>query len=171
MAPEVILGLIVIVPVVVLLLLRVNATLVFLSLCLGSVLVQFVGNDPDSISSLLSSTGASQAIQASDNNLKLFLLLTPVILTTIFMIKTIHGNARMALNILPAIGVGVLGALLVVPLLPPGTAYGIIESDIWQQILNIQNIIVGGTAIVCLIVLWLQRPKTGHSKHHKKHKS
>lgn len=86
------------------------------------------------------------------------------------MIRTIHGNARMALNILPAIGVGVLGALLVVPLLPPGTAFGIIESDIWKQILNIQNIIVGGTAIVCLIVLWLQRPKTGHNKHHKKHK-
>lgn len=171
MTPEVILGLIVVAPVALLLLLRVNATLVFLSLCLGSVLVQFVGNDPESISQWLNSAGASPALQTSDNNLKLILLLTPVVLTTIFMIKTIHGNARMALNVLPAIGVGVLGALLVVPLLPPGTSYGITGSDIWQQILNIQNIIVGGTAIVCLIVLWLQRPKTGGGKHHKKHKN
>lgn len=171
MAPEVILGLIVVVPVVILLLLRVNATLVFLSLCLGSVLVQFVGNDPESIASWLSSAGASPALQTSDNNLKLILLLTPVILTTIFMIKTIHGNTRMALNVLPAIGVGVLGALLVVPLLPSGTSSGITGSDIWDQILNIQNIIVGGTAIVCLIVLWLQRPKPAHGKHHKKHKN
>lgn len=169
MSPEIILGAIVVVPVVLLLLLRVNATLVFLSLCLGSVLVQFVGSDPESVSSWISVTQGASEINIDDATLKLILLLTPVLLTTIFMIKTIKDSSRMILNILPSIGVGMLGALLVVPLLPEGLSQDIVDSSLWGEVLKVQNVIVGATALVCLLVLWLQRPKTGGDKHHKKH--
>ena len=74
----------------------------------------------------------------------------------------------MILNLLPAAGVGLLGALLVVPLLPGGVRYDILNSDIWYQIKQAQTVIVGSSALVCLLVLWMQRPKTGHGKH-KKH--
>lgn len=169
MTPEVILGAIVVAPVVLLLLLRVNATLVFLSLCLGSVLVQFVGSDPESVTSWISVTQGASEINIDDATLKLILLLTPVILTTIFMIKTIKDNSRMILNILPSIGVGMLGALLVVPLLPVDLSQEIVDSSLWSEVLKVQNVIVGATALVCLLVLWLQRPKTGGDKKHKKH--
>jgi len=169
MTPELTLGAIVIVPVAILLLLRVNATLVFLSLCLGSGLVPFVLGDADAFLTLLSTSNATSEINTSEENIKLLLLLLPVVLTTIFMIKTIHGKSRLILNILPAIGVGLLGALLVVPLLPPELSQEIIDSSLWEQVLKVQNIIVGASAVVCLIVLWLQRPKAGHDKHHKKH--
>ena len=170
MSPDVILGLIIGLPVLILLLLRVNATLVFLSLCLGSVLVQYVAPDTRSFIAMFSSHGVSVA-STSDNTIKLFLLLFPVVLTTIFMIRTVRGKGRLLLNSLPAVGVGLLGALLIVPLLSAGLRHNILLSDLWQQVEKAQVLIVGASALVCLLVLWMQRPKTGHSegKHHGKH--
>ena len=175
MTPSIVLGAIVLVPLLLLMLLRVNATLVFLSLCLGDVLVQFVANDADSFMSLLQSSHAASVTDtvATGNNLiKLILLLMPVLLTTLVMIKTVKG-AKLLINILPAAGVGLLGGLLVVPLLSPGLAHSIIESALWMQVSRAQNLIVGSSALICLLVLWVQRPKSGggedkHSKHHGK---
>ena len=87
----------------------------------------------------------------------------------IFMIRTVRGYGRLALNALPSIGVGLLGALLVVPLLSPGLSHNIVDSSLWDQVTKAQDLIVGMSALVCLLVLWLQRPKTGEGKHGKKH--
>jgi hypothetical protein len=171
MTPAIILAAIVLVPVVVLMVLRVNAALVFLSLCLGDVLVQFVAPDANDLVSLLSSPRASAAVHVTSSNiLKLVLLLFPVVLTAIFMIRTIRGNGRLLLNVLPAAGVGMLGALLVVPLLPPGLGHNIVNSSLWHQVSRTQDLIVGASALICLLVLWLQRPKTGGEGKHAKHK-
>lgn len=174
MAPEVTLAGIVILPIALLLGLRVNATLVFLSLCLGDVLTQFVGSDANDFLGLLSSSNGNSVVHPNDSTLRLILLLLPVVLTTIFMIRTIKGTSRLLLNVLPAAGVGLLGGLLVVPLLPPGLSYNIVSSSLWAQAQRAQDLIVGGSALVCLLVLWLQRPKTGggheDGKHGKKHK-
>ena len=172
MTPEVTLTLIVLMPVALLLGLRVNATLVFLSLCLGDVLTQFVAGDANDLLGLLASSNAHTPVSASSNNLKLVLLLLPVVLTTVFMVRTVRGTSRLLLNILPAAGVGLLGALLVVPLLPPGLAHNIVISPLWDQAQRAQDLIVGGSALVCLLVLWLQRPKTGgEGKKRGKHRS
>jgi len=170
MTPEVILGSIVIIPAVIIMLLRINATLVFLSLCLGSVLVQFVVPDANSFLELFSAH-LPAGVGTGNDNVKIALLLLPAVLTAIFMIRTVKGTAKMLLNALPAAGVGLLGALLVVPLLPPGLSHNIIDSSLWSELQRAQNLIVGSTAIVCLLVLWLQRPKTGGLKKHSKHKS
>lgn len=169
MTPEMTLGLIVLFPIVFLLALRVNATLVFLSLCLGSVLVQYVVGDANSLVDWLYSSNATPKIHTSQDNIKLVLLLLPVALTSVFMIRTVSGTSRLVMNALPAVGVGLLGALLVVPLLPPGLAHNIVRTDLWDQLTKAQSVIIGGSAIICLLVLWLQRPKT-EGKHHKKHK-
>jgi hypothetical protein len=173
MTPEITLAGIVLIPIILLLFLRVNATLVFLSLCLGDVLVQFVAGDANDLLSLLSASNAHSGIESGNNTLKLILLLLPVVLTTVFMIRTIRGRARLLLNIFPAAGVGLLGGLIAVPLLPSGLATNILSSSLWAQVQRTQDLIVGGSALVCLLVLWLQRPKTGHhddKKHHSKHK-
>ncbi|HYH36455.1 MAG TPA: hypothetical protein VD706_03075 [Candidatus Saccharimonadales bacterium] len=166
MSPAVILAAIVLVPVILLMVLRINATLVFLSLCLGNVLVQFTANDAGDFLTTFSASNTVTSLTTTNSNLKIVLLLFPVVLTTIFMIKTVHGGSRLLLNILPAAGVGLLGALLVVPLLPPGTAYNIIDSSLWSEVQKAQPLIVGSSALVCLLVLWLQRPKAGG--HHKR---
>lgn len=169
MTPTIILGAIVLVPLVLLMLLRINAALVFLSLCLGDVLIQFVASDTNSFVALLQSSSATKSVPTDNTTIKLILLLLPVVLTALFMIKTVKG-AKLLLNILPALGVGLLGALLVVPLLGPGLGHQIITSSLWLQATRAQNLIVGSSALVCLLALWLQRPKSGggdkHGKHH-----
>ncbi len=164
MTPVITLAAIVLVPVLLLMVLRVNATLVFLSLCLGDVLVQFVSGDAKDL------FGLSNSSITSGSNLDLLLLLVPVALTTVFMIRTIRGTSRLLLNALPAAGVGLLGALLVVPLLPPGLSHNIVRSDLWAEVQRAQDLIVGASALICLLVLWLQRPKAGEGKHSKRHK-
>ncbi|HTB49278.1 MAG TPA: hypothetical protein VK712_04310 [Verrucomicrobiae bacterium] len=163
MSPQIILGAIVLAPVALLLLLRINAALVFLSLCLGDVLVQFVAPDANSFVTLFAAH-VPKGVDTGNDNIKLLLLLLPVVLTAIFMIRTVRGYGRLALNLLPAAGVGLLGGLLVVPLLPAGTSDTIINSSLWSQVLRAQDLIVGSSALVCLLVLWLQRPKTGGHK-------
>lgn len=150
------------VPVILLLALRINAALVFLSLCLGDVLIQFVSYDT---SSLLTTIG----INLGSETVKLGLLTLPVVLTTIFMIRTVHGW-RLLLNLLPSAGVGLVAAFLIVPLLPPGVAGNITHASMWRQIKTAQDLIIGLSALVSLLVLWLQRPKSGESKYRKKSK-
>lgn len=168
MNPQFILGAIVLLPVVILLFFRVNATLVFLSLCLGSVLVQFVAGDTTAFIDFLSDQTNEEVTQDA---IKIGLLLLPVIFTTIFMIRTVKGRTKLLLNALPAAGVGLLGALLIVPLLPPDLSDEIIHSPLWAEVERSQSLIVGASAMVCLLVLWLQRPKTGHEGKHSKHKA
>jgi hypothetical protein len=159
---------IVLLPIAIIVALRVNATLVFLSLCLGDVLAQFVANNTnDSLSGLLSSSHITASIHPTDNTWRILLLLLPVVITTAMMIHTVKGNSRILLNILPAAGVGLVGALLVVPLMPASAAQDIINSTLWTRITDAQSLVVGISAIACLGVLWLQRPKVGGGKHGK----
>lgn len=152
------------IPVVLIVLLRVNAAFIFLSLCLGDVLVQFCGHDAVSIF-----TGASADAHVTASTIKLLLLLLPAILTVLFMIQTVRHNQQL-FNILPALGVGVLTALFVVPQLPPGLSHAITGSQVWGQIQTYQSGLVAISTLLCLLFLWMLRPKHvgKESKHHKK---
>jgi len=130
--------------------------------------VQFISKDTDSLIGFVN-TQSIQAVKVDNPTMKLILLLLPTALTTLFMIGTIKGKFRMILNLVPAAGVGILLALLGVPLLPAGLSHSVMSSALWQDGQKVQNIIVGVTAITSLIALWLERPKAGHTVH-KKHK-
>ncbi len=168
MTPVIILAAIMLLPVIILMVLRINATLVFLSLCLGDVLVQFVAGDAQDLFGLFN-TSTVHTAQPSSNMITITLLLLPAVLTAIFMIRTVRGHGRLLLNMLPSLGVGLLGALLVVPLLAPGLSHNIVDSTLWSEVQRAQDLIVGSSALVCLLVLWLQRPKAGHDGKHGKH--
>src|SRR5258705_10570148 len=105
MSPDLILAAIVLVPVLLLSFFKINATLVFLSLCLGDVLVQFVAPDANSFLQLFSAN-IPQGVDTGNDTVKIILLLLPVILTAAFMIRTVKGTGRLLLNVLPAAGVG-----------------------------------------------------------------
>jgi hypothetical protein len=165
MSPEMILIGLMALPVVLLFLLSVNAALVFLSLCLGNVLVQFVSDDAISIVS-----GAGSGVHATESVIKLALLLAPALLVTLFMIKTVHGKYKKFLNLLPAIGVGLLTVLLVVPITSPGLQDKLMSSNLWQSIQQFESGIVAVSTLLCLFFLLLQRPKKHEEKHGKHHK-
>src|SRR5579859_6222737 len=137
MTPTVALAAIVAVPVIIILVLRINAALVFLSLCLGDVLVQFVAPDANSLMTMF----AGKSANADANTIKLVLLGFPVILTAVFMIRTVRGGMRQLLNALPAVGTGLLAALLVVPLVSAGLRHNIVDSSLWQQVQRAQDLI------------------------------
>lgn len=147
-------------PVLLLMILRVNAAQVFLSLCLGAVLVQFVG--PDAATIVSSTSARNAAVSSSQAYVNLFLLLLPVVLTTLFMIRTVKGKARMAYNFLPAIGVAVLLTLLSVPLLPDGLTGSIVQLPLWHKLASLQTLIISINTLLTLLYLWMQRPKAAH---------
>jgi hypothetical protein len=159
MTPLVILALLALGPIVLLTLLRVNAAFIFLSLCLGDVLVQFVGPD--------ATTVVNSAHSVSNNFVQLGLLLVPVVLTLVFMIRTIKAS-WLLFNLLPAIGVGLLTTLLVVPLTSPGLHFNLVHSQVWSELQKSEELIVSFSALVCLLFLWRQRPKSAeHGRHHR----
>jgi hypothetical protein len=159
---ELILAAFILIPAIVLFYFRINASIVFLSLCLGNVLMQFVSPDAHEFLALFSAH-VPKGIDAGDSTVKIVLLLLPPVLSSIFMIKTVKGNSKY-LNILPAIGVGVLASLLLTPLLSVHLSNTIISSKAWTDLKNNQGLVVTASSLVCLIVLWLQRPKTAHDK-------
>src|SRR5579863_6296756 len=122
MNPLVFLAALAIVPIILLVVLRVNAAIVFLSLCLGSVLVRFAGSDASSMVNLISTSKSVNGYM-----IMIALLLIPALFTMIIMIGTVRGTFGMMLNFLPAIAVGLLTLLLVAPLMSAGL-YGTISS-------------------------------------------
>jgi hypothetical protein len=162
------LGIILLIPLVVLTVFKINAALVFMSACVGDVLVQFVSPDAKQFLALFQAH-VPKGVDTGDNFVKILLLLLPVVLTSIFMIKTIHGNTKLLLNLLPAVGVSLLIGLLIVPLLPGSLSSNALNTQLWRQIKDAEDLIVGLSSLTCLLVLWSQRPKTGHKKdkHHK----
>lgn len=146
------------VPLIVLTVLRINAALVFMSLCTGYVLVELVAKDADSLVSFLTREGS-----VSQASWQLGMLFLPVVLTCIFMVFSVHGHLKTIVNLLPAAGVSVLGVLLAVPLLTPGLRHAIETQALWQHIYDAQALIVGVSAFISLIILWTQRR---HAKQH-----
>ncbi len=163
MSPIVILGLLVGLPLLLAFILRVNAGILFLALCTGSVLSQFVSGDTIKIyDSFFPKSGDITA-----SVIQLVLLLLPAFLTILFMRYSMKGTKGL-INLLPAAASGLLTALLVVPLLPPGVRYNVLGSDAWSIIEQFQSVIIGAGAFVSLVVLWGSKPRNDKKgKHHK----
>ena len=165
MSPEVILLGLFAVPVLLLFFLRINAALVFASLCIGGILVKYSGHDAASIVA-----GAATSAHATSSTIQLGLLLAPAVLMMLFMLNTVSGKSKRLVNIVPALATGLLTVLLVVPLLPPGLSHNVVASSLWQKTLTYQSGVVALGTLVALVFLLLQRPKASHEEKHKHHK-
>jgi hypothetical protein len=163
MAPIVVIGILVGLPLLLTFVLRVNAGVIFLALCAGSVLSKFVSADAIQI---VNSFFARTNHDLISSVIQITLLLLPAALTILFMRNSMTGTKTL-INIVPAAASGLLTALLVVPLLPPGSRYNIMGSDIWSTLQQFQSVIIGAGAFVSLLMLWSSKPKDKHKKHHK----
>ena len=141
------------IPVLVLGVLRINAVMVFLSLCLGEILVTYVAKDPASFIAFIS----PHKDTLSTATMELGILLAPVVLTSVMMLWSVKGRWKVMANILPSVGVAVLLSLLAVPLFTPGLRGTIEAEPLWQQLERLQPLIVGVTAIISMVFLWMQR--------------
>lgn len=164
MPAVVIIGLLIGVPAVIIFFLRANAAIVFLSLCAGSVLAQFVSGD--SVKLVNSFTASSNTVNA--DTIRLALLYTPAFFTTLFVRGKVHG-VKNTINLILALSVGIVGVLLAVPLMPGGIRHNITSSNIWPTVEQYQAVIVAIAIVLSLLSLWFNKP--GHGKDKKpKHK-
>ncbi|MGZ6005118.1 MAG: hypothetical protein ACXWLH_03115 [Candidatus Saccharimonadales bacterium] len=162
MMPLVVIGILIGLPLILSFVLRVNAGILFLALCAGSVVSQFVSSDAvQLVNSFFPRSGDMTASVT-----QLVFLLLPAALTILFMRRSITG-AKSMVNLLPAAASGLLTALLAVPLLPAGTRYGITGSQAWSVLQQFQSLIIGAGAFVSLLVLWGTKPKHDKKKKHK----
>ncbi len=160
MNPLILLSALAVVPVVLILVFRINAALVFLALCAGSVLQTFVGDD---VLQLFNSfvPSSNQALHVA---VRIGFLILPAVLTLLFMRKTVSGS-RHVFNFIPALLTGMVTAILIIPLLTEGTKYTITTSSVWSQLQQFQGVLVGSAALTSFIFLWSNN--RGHRK--KKH--
>lgn len=147
-------------PVLLLMLLRAHAAIVFLSLCAGSLLVKYVGYDATTAANMFSSRD-SNAFTAV---ILILVMLLPVLLSAFVLRRSVSG-AKMIINIVPAAAVGVVGALLVVPLLPGGIQYNLTNTQIWIFMQQYENFIIGTGILLSLFIMWYSLRKPHHRRH------
>lgn len=147
----------IIIPVVLLVLLRTNAAVVFLSLCAGALLVTFVGDEAGLVGSAVGNNSmvVSQYAQVA-------LLLIPAVLSAVILTKSMKGP-KGVLNIVPAAAVGLVGVLLAVPLLPYTPQHAISGVSGWSLLEHNRQIVVIASVLVSLVILWFAPPS-----HHKR---
>jgi len=148
-------------PVILAAVLRVNANYLFLSGALGYLLSNFVGKNEQLRSVFVNNLHLTGS---ASNNLQLTLILLPVVITMVAMIGTVHKRA-LIINLVSSLAVGVLLAVLIVPLLP--SSLNIMSNTLWNQLKNVQDIVVAAGSTYVLVRILISRPKHGHSKHGK----
>ncbi|HEY8999642.1 MAG TPA: hypothetical protein VIM53_05010 [Candidatus Saccharimonadales bacterium] len=146
--------------------LRINAAFVFLSLCLGQVLVEFVSNDMNSFMRIF----AARVSPIGNSTMQLSLLFVPPALTALFMIFSMRGRMRMLMNALPAAATSLFAALLAVPLLAPGLRKAIEVQSSWRQLDHARPLVVLLGAVLSLVFLWStrKRQKANEDGHRRK---
>jgi zinc transporter ZupT len=166
MTPLVILGALALVPVLAILLLRVNGAIAFMSLCLGSVLVTYTSSDVDTVFTSFVNKDAL----ATNQWVQLALLVTPFLLTILFTRGHVKGLKNLT-NVLPALATGLLCALLVVPLLPSSVQRQVHQQSAWHQLSNAQTgVILAGAVFSLVFLLFTHRKhKGGEEEGKKKH--
>lgn len=158
---------IILIPTIVIVLLRINAVFLFFSLCLGYVLSNLITGDTNSIINLFNPINVNSPL-IKTNSLKIIILFIPVIITAMFMLRSVKGRKN-SLNILPAIGFSVLGLILVTPFLSHGISSQYSQSQYWLQIVKAKDLVIELVALVALMFLFLERID-GHDSH-RSHKS
>ncbi len=141
------------VPVLALLVLRANAALVFLSMCLGYTVGRLLGGDISAFADTLM-PGLGRL------NMQLGLIAIPALLTALFYTRSVKGMRALS-NIVPALAVGCLAVALVVPLLGPPVSAAVMALPLWQTFARLESLAIGGGAAASLLFLWLQRPVAG----------
>jgi hypothetical protein len=150
-------------PTLLFVLLRANAAMIFLSVCLGSVLVEHVASEANTMMGLFS----PKPNPVSQATIALILLFAPPIITTIVTAVSVHGRLKVFLNLVPAAAASMLLVLLVVPLLPKSLTYHIESQQTWRILWDAEALVIGAGALVSLFFLWAQRR---NFRHHDKRK-
>jgi len=152
---DVVLASLILGPAAITFLLRSNAALGFLTLCLGFVLSTSVIGD---LKQLLSEINLS----VTQSTLGLILLIAPLTITLIFSRGAKKKELFFWLQMIVALCTGGLLALSVAPILASSSEFDLSTSAFWDELQNLQSVIIGIGAILSLFLVWsagLHKPK------------
>ncbi len=157
MTPALILGLSIALPAVLIVMLRSDAAVILLSLCAGSVLVQFIGSETDSFVNQASNTLTGWGYVG--------LLLVPAVLSLVALRKSVS-SIKLPINVLTSVAAAVTGVLLITPLLPGDLSNNLTGNFLWDKLYQYQSGLISGSIAIALVSLWL----SGHGGFHLKRK-
>ncbi len=140
-------------------LLKSDAALGFLVLCLGFVLSTSVIGD---LKHLLSESN----LTVTESTLGLILILTPFILTMLMTRKKAGKGFKFFLHMLCAASAGGLLALSMGPVINTSSLINLFDSQLWKQLDNFQSAIIGVGAITSLMLIWTKAAKKSGKKKH-----
>lgn len=158
MLPLIVFAAIVVVPVLMALILRVNAVFVFLSICAGYMLQLSLSDSVDLVIATLVH-GSNSIVTA-----RLVLLGLPVIIT-LLMLRRSQGRSLL-FQFIPLIFSGMLLGMLVLPLLPPAFAQSVYASQAGSNIKQSSDLVIALSAISNLALAFMLFKVSGHHKKH-----
>lgn len=136
-------------PVAALILLRVNATAVFIGLCLGVVLARYASSAAESTAGIF----AAHLSSFSTSTIQLALLFAPAGVVSFLTLFSVRGRLRMLWNIVPAACVSLFGVLTAVPLLGSGLRNQLESQSLWHQLGSYEGLAaVVGVVLACLFL-------------------
>ncbi len=151
-------------PVLIGLLLRVQPSLLFVSILAGYVLALFLTDDTSvAIGMLAPHVHVGQFIQ-------IILLALPVVLTLVLARKSAN-QKWLVLQPIILTACGLLFAVLMQPFLPTGLRAKINSTPVGTNLERAQHVVVAVAILVNLVFMWLssrvhQEPSHGHKRHH-----
>jgi hypothetical protein len=158
MVPLIILSAVIGLPILLALILRVNAIMLFMSVAAGAMLQRALG---DSLSLTLS-MAIRDAPTAMIANITLLSL--PVLLTIIILRKTMS-PAGALLQIIPLIATGAAFGALMVPLLPIELQNQVYQVEYGAVVKQSQDVAVGAAVVFNMLLAWRMLRRHEDSKH------
>lgn len=148
MNAAILLGVLACAPVIVAILRRVSAILLFLSVAAGSLLVLYLGDDAVLASRMLARGPNVPMIT------QLILLALPALLTLLFLKKTM-ARSKLLLHIVPLFATGLAFAMFALPLLPSKLQAELFVSPYGAPLKNSQDIVIGSATVLVLLLMLL----------------
>ena len=154
----VIFGIIAGLPLLVTMILRVNSIYLYLSMAAGLLLAQYVSYDTTL------AINAFFSHKSFGNYVSLGLLLTPVVLTILFLRKTMP-RSKILFHIVPIVVTCATLGTFIIGYLPGGIKHQLLTNQIGKTADSAQNALIAGSTIFILLFAWIT---LHHSSDHRK---
>lgn len=158
MPPLILLGLLIALPLLALVWLRVKPLFVFVSIVTGFFWTEFLGEPAELTLRSMVQVSHPEVV------IRLVLLLAPLILTLLFLNKSLAAGA-LPFQFVLLVADSLLLAALLVPLLTLGVQGAIYATHGGSIFRQAHDVIIAGVASVHLIVMYFSGKPAGHRKH------
>jgi hypothetical protein len=147
--PDVLLAVLVLAPAILAYFLKSNAAQAFLALCGGFAVITLSGSDVQHL------FGKTKITSLTSNDVDLILLVVPLLLTLFLTFKAVSTTSKTRLiQIIPALCAGGLLATVAAPMFNQALNINVSDSQLWQNMQNVQSYIVGLGLLSSLLLIW-----------------